>query len=103
MKTSVEIAEMLVSRIIKDLALSSGAEVAVLVNGLGATSREELYILYNDVKKQLDGKGIKAAKVYVDEFATSMEMQGASVTLMLLDDELKALLGKPASTPFVKL
>jgi dihydroxyacetone kinase len=103
LKTSEEIAESILKRLIDDLQLQSGSRVAILVNGLGATSREELYILFRDSKKLLDKAGIKVVKVYVDEFATSLEMQGASITLSSVDDELVSLLDQPVYTPFIRL
>ena len=101
MRTSAEIAQVLVEKVTEDLSLGAGSEVALLVNGLGATSREELYILYNDVKKIMDKKGIAIKRVFVEEFATSMEMQGASLTAFALDEQLAELLNKPGRTPFV--
>lgn len=103
MRSSAELAEMLVQRLVDDLTLTDGSEVAVLVNGLGATSREELYILYNDVKNILDKRNILVHRAFVEEFATSMEMQGASLSFLVVDDQLKELLDRPASTPFVRL
>jgi dihydroxyacetone kinase-like protein len=78
----------------------AGSEVAVLVNGLGATPREELYILYRKAHQILTSEGIRVFHAYVGEFATSMEMAGASISVLKLDDELKRLLSKPARTPF---
>jgi len=63
-------------------------EVGVLVNGLGATPKEELYILYRAVARILDGEGIRVHRVWVGEYATSLEMAGASLTFIRLDDEL---------------
>ena len=83
-----------------DLPYENGDEVSVLINGLGATPKEELYIMYRRVAQILKEKGISVFKVYVGEFATSMEMAGASISLLKLDDELKTLLSKPAHTPF---
>ena len=103
MKTSKEIAAELAEKVLADVSVQAGDEIAVLVNGLGATSREELYIFYNDVKQILDAKNIKVAKVFVEEFATSMEMQGLSLTVFRLNEELKELLAKPAKTPFVRI
>jgi dihydroxyacetone kinase-like protein len=86
--------------IIADLPFNKGDEVAVLMNGLGATPKEELYIMYRKVHEMLQEKGISVFHVYVGEFATSMEMAGASISLLKLDDELKTYLAKPARTPF---
>jgi len=100
LKTADEIAETILTAIFEDGPYSEGNEVAVLVNGLGATPLEELYIVYRKVAKLLDDKGIKVYRKLIGEFATSMEMAGLSITLMKLDDELKRLLDAPADTPF---
>ncbi len=100
LKSSDEIVEQVLNAIIEDLPYEQDDEVAVLMNGLGATPKEELYIMYRKVNIMLKEKGIKVFHVYVGEFATSMEMAGASVTLLKLDDELKEYLSKPAYTPF---
>ncbi|MFW5700700.1 MAG: dihydroxyacetone kinase subunit DhaK, partial [Cyclobacteriaceae bacterium] len=86
--------------IINDLPYKQGDEVSVLINGLGATPKEELYVIYRKTDSFLKEKGIKIFNAYVGEFATSMEMAGASVSLLKLDDELKILLRQPANTPF---
>lgn len=95
-----EVVDELMQPILADLPFSSGDEVAVLINGLGATPKEELYVLYRRAKQILDHAGIKVFHAYVGEFATSMEMAGASISLLKLDDETKRLLAKPARTPF---
>ena len=68
--------------------------MAVLINGLGATPKEEMYVLYRKVGLILKEKKISVYHVYVGEFATSLEMAGASISLLKLDDELTKLLGK---------
>lgn len=100
LQTADEIAEILVKAIVEDLPYKKGDEVSVLINGLGATPKEELYIVYRKVNELLKGYGISIYRPYIGEYATSMEMAGLSVTLMKLDSELKRLLDKPASTPF---
>lgn len=95
-----KIAETLTQAIVKDLPFQAGDEVAVLVNGLGATPKEELYILYRRVKSLLDEAGIRVYRPYVGEYATSMEMAGASLSLLKLDAELKRWLDAPAESPF---
>ena len=95
-----QVAEELVRPILADLEYPRGCEVSVLVNGLGATPKEELYILYRKMHRMLEGEGIRVFRVYLGEFATSMEMAGASVSILRLDDEMKGLLIKPARTPF---
>ena len=71
-----------------------------MVNGLGATPPEELYILYRKVHECLGQRKLVVHRAYVGEYATSMEMAGASVTILQLDEELTTLLDHPASTPF---
>jgi dihydroxyacetone kinase-like protein len=92
----------MMASILKDLPYQKGDEVAVLVNGLGATPLEELYVMFRRVKQILDESGISIHRSYVGEFATSMEMAGASISLLRLDEELKALVDAPADTPFFK-
>ena len=101
-KTAKEIAEILVGRILDDYDYF-GSEVAVLVNGLGGTPLMELYILNMEVQKILEEKGIKAYRTFVGNYCTSIDMTGASVTLMKLDDELKELLDAPCDTPALKI
>jgi dihydroxyacetone kinase-like protein len=86
--------------ILEDLPYERGDEVSVLVNGLGATPKEELYILFRRVARTLQDRGITVFNTYAGEFATSMEMAGASISLLKLDDELKRLVSRPADTPF---
>jgi len=86
--------------ILAERALKSGDEVAVLVNGLGATPKEELYVLFRRVAAILKECGVSIFHVYIGEFATSMEMAGASISLLYLDDELKRLIAAPACSPF---
>lgn len=95
-----EIVDEMIAPIINDITFIAGDEVAVLVNGLGATPLEEQYVMYRRVAHVLKGKGISVFKVYVGEYATSMEMAGASISLFRLDEELKRLLAAPANTPF---
>jgi phosphoenolpyruvate---glycerone phosphotransferase subunit DhaK len=91
--------EML-ERILPELDLQRGSRVAVLVNSLGATPPEELYIMYRHVDQALKARGVTAVMPLVGRYATSMEMAGASLTLMPLDGELEQLLKAPAHTPF---
>jgi dihydroxyacetone kinase-like protein len=94
------IVEEMMEPVLKDLPFSGGSEVAVLINGLGATPLEELYVIYRKVGLILKDRKIGVFRVYTGEFATSLEMAGASISLLKLDDELKRLLAKPARTPF---
>ena len=99
--SSRKLTDILLSSIIEDLSIKKDERVAVLVNGLGATSQEELFILYKDINEALIERGIKPVRVFVGEYATSMEMVGASISILKLDDELLELLDAPAYTPFV--
>lgn len=100
LETADEIAADVVEALVADLALAGGARVAVLVNGLGATPLEELYLLYRRTHQLLAGRGIEIAKKYVGEYATSLEMAGASISLLELDDARLELLNAPALSPF---
>ncbi len=100
LQTADEIAERMTHAILADMPLQSGDRVAVMVNGLGATPPEELYILYRKTHGLLVESGVTIHRAYVGEFATSMEMAGASLTLFRLDDELADLLDHPAQSPF---
>jgi len=101
LKPAAEIAEDLTRRALEDLPFKKGDRVAVLVNGLGATPPEELFVLYDTVHELVSGEGIKIYKTFVGEYATSMEMAGCSVTLLRLDNELQELLDAPAYSPFL--
>lgn len=89
--------------ILAELQLGQGSEVAVLVNGLGGTPQEELYVMYRRIHQVLGEQGVQVAQVHVGEFATAMEMAGASISVIKLDDELKRLVAAPADTPFFRL
>ncbi|KRG15374.1 dihydroxyacetone kinase [Virgibacillus soli] len=93
---AAEIASELTEKIVRDREFSG--EVAVMINGLGATPEMELYILNKNVQKILSEKGIHIYRTYVGEYMTSMEMAGCSLTLLQLDEELKSLLDAAADT-----
>lgn len=98
-----ELANRMLDRIIADLPFSEGDEVALMVNGMGATPLQELYILNNSVGKILNEKKINIYKTFVGNYMTSIDMSGASLTLMKLDDTLKELLDAPTDTPALKI
>jgi phosphoenolpyruvate---glycerone phosphotransferase subunit DhaK len=100
LKTADQIVEEILPQIIMDLPYQRSDEVSVLINSLGATPKEELYIIFRKVGELLKSEGITIFNSYIGEFATSMEMAGASVSLLKLDEELKRLLSQPAVTPF---
>lgn len=99
--TSDELAEKMVPRIADNavIKLKRGDEIAVIVNGFGGTPLSELYVLNNSVNKVIEREGYKVHRAIVGNFMTSLDMQGASVTFLKLDEELKALLNYPVNTP----
>lgn len=100
LKTADEIAQVLTETVVADLPFTEGSEVAVLMNSLGGTPLEELYIVYKKVAELLEKKKIKIYRPYVGRYACSMEMPGISLTLMALNDERKRLLDAPCHSPF---
>jgi dihydroxyacetone kinase-like protein len=100
--TAREIAELLVDPILADLPFSKGDEVIAFVNGLGGTPLIELYLMYNEVNKIVSGHGINIARSLVGPYITSLEMAGASVTLLKVDAELLALWDAPVKTPALR-
>jgi len=99
LRSADEITDHLVGKILADMPLAAGQEVAVLVNGLGATPLMELFVVNRKVAEILNGKGVKIAKTYVGNYMTSLEMAGFSVTILKLDSEMKELLFAQADTP----
>ncbi len=99
--TSDELAEKMVPRIADNavIKLKRGDEIAVIVNGFGGTPLSELYVLNNSVNKVIEREGYKVHRAIVGNYMTSLDMQGASVTFLKLDEELKALLDYPVNTP----
>jgi dihydroxyacetone kinase-like protein len=100
LQTADEISERMTEAILADLNPSVGDRIAVMVNGLGATPPEELYVMFRKVHEILAQKELSVYRAYVGEYATSMEMAGASFTFLRVDDELAGLLDHPAHTPF---
>ena len=96
-KTAKEIAEILLDKILSDYNYRD-SEVALLVNGLGATPLMELYILNGEIQKALEEKGIKVYKTLVGNYTTALDMTGCSISLLKLDEELKELLDAPVDT-----
>ena len=97
-----DVVDHLLDKILSDIDYS-GREVAVIVNGSGATPLMELYIINNRVADVLAEKGIRVYKTLVGNYMTSLEMAGFSISLLRLDEELKALLDEPADTPALKM
>lgn len=102
LETANQMAKRMVDVVLPDLPFNSGDDVVVLVSGLGATPVMELYVLYDEIERLISGRGINIHKAYVGNYFTSLEMMGATLTVMKLDDELKELIDMPANTMGLK-
>ena len=100
LKTANEITEELSEKLLNDIDLNKGDKVSILINSLGATPHEELFIVADKFNNILNDNGIINSKSYVGRYATSMEMAGMSITILKLDDELEKLLLEEANCPF---
>lgn len=100
MKPADGLADEMLDRLLADSPLGNGDRIALLCNSLGATPLDELYILYRRLAGRLSSMGVDIAVPLVGHYATSMEMAGASLTVMRLDDELEGLLCEPADCPY---
>ena len=98
LETAQQIAERMCNVILPDKPFESGDEVVVLISGLGSTPLLELYILYNEVEKIMAEKGIKVYRSFVGNYFTSLEMAGATLSVMKVDDELKACIDYEAES-----
>ena len=92
------ITEELFEAVAKDVPFNSGDRVAIMVNGLGGTPITELYVLYAKAHELAEKAGFTVVRNYVGEYCTSLEMAGASLTILRLDSELEALLDAPAES-----
>ncbi len=101
-KTADEVAGMMLDIILPDLPFEKGNDVCLLMSGLGSTPLLELYIVYRKVSMLLAEKGINVYRAYVDNYFTSLEMAGVTLTLMRLDEQLKQLLDVPADAVHFK-
>ncbi len=95
-----EIVDELLGAVVPDLPYASGDRVALMINGLGGTPISELYLLYGIAHERLAAQGITVGRSYVGEYCTSLEMAGASLTLVRLDDEIERLLAAPAEIAY---
>ena len=100
LKSANEITEELSEKLLSDIDLNKGDKVSILINSLGATPHEELFIVADKFNNILNDNGIINSKSYVGRYATSMEMAGMSITILKLDDELEKLLLEEANCPF---
>jgi dihydroxyacetone kinase-like protein len=95
LESAAQMAKRMTDVVLPDLPFDSGDEVVALVSGLGATPVMELYVLYDEIAKIITGRGIKIHRAYTGNYFTSLEMMGATLTVMKLDNELKSLIDMP--------
>lgn len=100
MKTADEIADLMVKKITEDFPIHKGDTISVMMNSLGATPLEELFIVYGRAHTMFEDLGVEVVMPHIGEFATSMEMAGMSMSVIKLDEELEEYLKAPAMTPF---
>jgi dihydroxyacetone kinase-like protein len=99
---AAQVVERLATAVVEDLPFSSGDQVLAFVNGMGGTPLIELYIVYRELHRFLEGRGITITRRLVGDYITSLEMAGCSITLLRLDDELTRLWDAPVNTPALR-
>jgi dihydroxyacetone kinase len=102
LETADQVTVRMMTAILGDLAVTAEDSVVLLVNGMGATPLEELYLLFRKAKSMLDELGVRIHRSYVGEYVTSLEMAGASLTVLKLTGELATLVDAPAASPFFR-
>jgi dihydroxyacetone kinase-like protein len=102
LESAAQVVKRLADPIVEDIPYEEGDEVLAFVNGMGGTPLIELYIVYNELHKYLEGRGITIARNLIGSYITSLEMAGCSITLLRLDDELKRLWDAPVDTIALK-
>ena len=100
LKPADAITDEMIERLLADTPKGAGKRASILVNSLGATPLEELFILYRRARTKLTEAGIEIVLPLVGHYATSMEMAGASISLCFVDEEIETLLAAPATCPF---
>ena len=100
--SAAEIADIMVEAVVSDLKPAGGAKALVFVNGMGGTPQLELYLLYAEVERGLRAAGVEPVRNLVGSYITSLEMAGASLTVLELDDELTTLWDAPVNTPALR-
>jgi dihydroxyacetone kinase-like protein len=96
LKSANQIVDELLDAVVSDLPFKAGDDVALMINGMGATPISELYLLYGYAHEQVEKFGMKIKRNYVGNYCTSLDMEGFSLTLVKLDAELEELLAAPA-------
>jgi phosphoenolpyruvate---glycerone phosphotransferase subunit DhaK len=102
LRSAVEIAELLTSPILEDLPFQAGDNVLAFVNGMGGTPLIELYVMYAELDRMLQKRGITITRNLIGNYITSLEMAGCSITLLRLDTQLTALWDAPVQTPALR-
>ncbi|WP_338754210.1 dihydroxyacetone kinase subunit DhaK [Bacillus sp. FJAT-52991] len=102
LQSAANIAEALAEAVLHEEIFQTGDELAVMINGLGATPMMELYIVNRTVQQLLKDKGFQVIKIFIGEYMTSLEMSGCSLTLFQVDEQLKELLLAPSDAPAFK-
>ena len=97
-----QVVERLATAVVEDLPYESGDQVLAMVNGMGGTPLIELYVVYRELHRFLEARGITIARRLVGNYITSLEMAGCSITLLRLDDELTRLWDAPVNTPALR-
>ena len=98
-----QVVERLATAVVEDLPYQSGDRVLAFVNGMGGTPLIELYVVYRDLHRFLEARGITIERNLIGNYITSLEMAGCSITLLKLDDELTQLWDAPADTPALRV
>lgn len=96
------ITDQLLEPVLQDLGVASGEQVLLFVNGMGGTPLSELYIVYRRAAEMLGQRGIRAERSLVGNYITALDMQGASITVLRLDEELTELWDSPVHTPALR-
>ncbi len=99
---AAQVVERLATAVVDDLPFASGERVLAFVNGMGGTPLIELYIVYRELHRFLEGRGIAISRQLVGNYITALEMAGCSITLLRLDDELERLWDAPVDTPALR-
>jgi dihydroxyacetone kinase-like protein len=100
--TASEVVDIIVEAVMSDLKPKKGSKVLAFVNGMGGTPLIELYLLYGEVDKKLRAAGVEPVRNLIGNYITSLEMAGASLTVLELDDELTKLWDAPVHTPALR-
>jgi phosphoenolpyruvate---glycerone phosphotransferase subunit DhaK len=100
--SAAEVVDRLGAAVVDDLPFESGDRVLAFVNGMGGTPLIELYIVYRELQRFLDGRGVRIERNLIGNYITSLEMAGCSITLLRLDDELIELWDAPVDTPALR-